>query len=51
MPIKDNEKIRESVINKSKSELNLRISKGYENIDLSLVEKFVDELLKDLNLC
>ena len=49
-PNKDTEYIRNRIANKIKAELLLRISKGYKNIDLSLVEELVDAALKDTNV-
>ena len=43
-------RIREKIINKVKAELSLRIQKGYTNIDLSLVERLVDEYLKEFGI-
>jgi hypothetical protein len=48
--LKDKEDTRTKIINKARTELNLRISKGYNNIDISLVEEYVDELLRDLKV-
>ena len=48
LPIQDTNRVRTKIINKVKSELNQRISRGYTNIDLSLIEQLVDELLKEL---
>ena len=45
---KDVEYIRIRIIKRVRVELNLRISKGYENIDLFLVEIFVDRALKKM---
>ena len=42
--------IRTKIIEKSKSELMIRISKGYKNIDLDLVEKLTEKTLKELNI-
>jgi len=42
--------LREKIIQNVKAELNLRISKGYLNIDLSLVEVLVDKYLKELRV-
>ena len=42
-------KVLEKAIDKARAELNLRILRGYTNIDLPLVEKFVDEILKELH--
>lgn len=50
LPIKDISEIKSKIIAKIKNELNLRIEKGYTNIDMSLVEKFVDESLKELGI-
>ncbi len=50
LPFHDMEEIKRKIINNVNSELKLRIDKGYENIDLSLVEKFVDKALKELNV-
>ena len=38
--------IKDRIIKKVISELNLRISKGYENINLELIEITVNEILK-----
>jgi len=50
LPDKDTEEIKNIVVNKVNSELNLRIEKGYKNINLSLVEKFVHKALKELKI-
>ena len=50
LPENDISHIRNKITSKVISELKLRISKGYENIDLDLVEEFVDEKLKDANV-
>ena len=42
--------IKDKTIKRVKSELQTRISKGYENITLSLVENEVDKALKDLHI-
>ena len=47
---KDVEYIRNKIINKVKAELMIRISKGYENIGLNLVEALVDKALKNTNI-
>ena len=49
-PDKDFEEIKERVTKKVLSELNLRIQKGYENINLSLVNEFVEKALKSMGL-
>ena len=48
---KDAEEIKKRIVVKVKSELLLRISKGYQNIDLTLVNTFVDDALKELDVC
>ena len=47
LPTKDIERIRKRVMRRVNTELNLRISKGYENINLEDVEVIVDKLLKN----
>lgn len=47
---KDTEEIKKKVINKVKSELMIRIEKGYENINLSLVEEFVENSLDEMKV-
>ena len=47
LPDKDVNYIKSKIINKIKSELLLRISKNYKNINLDLIEPFVDEVLKE----
>jgi nitrogenase subunit NifH len=50
LPVQDIEEIKRKITNNVNSELKLRIEKGYENIDLSLVLEFVDKALKELNV-
>jgi len=50
LPEKDIEEIKIKVINKVKAELKLRIERGYENINLSLVPELVDKALKELSV-
>ena len=50
LPNKDTSYIRTKIINKIKTELMNRISKGYKNIDLSLIDKLVDKVLKNLKV-
>ena len=50
LPDKDIEYIKTKIINKAKSELLIRISKGYENINIDLVEKLVDKALTDMKI-
>jgi len=40
--------IREKIISRARAELMTRISKGYKNIDLNLIEKFVVKALKNM---
>lgn len=42
--------IRAKIINKVKSELMTRISKGYKNINLNLIDELVNKFLKDMNI-
>lgn len=46
----DGRYIREKLLNRVINELQIRISKGYKNIDLTLAETFVDEELKELKI-
>ena len=50
LPQHDIEGLRQKIISRVKAELNLRITKGYKNINLSLVEGFVDDSLKELGV-
>lgn len=50
LPARNSTYIREKVLQKVTAELNLRISKGYQQINISLVPEFVDQALKDLNI-
>ena len=50
LPDRDIRHIKEKIIRKVKAELELRIAKKYENIDLNLVEPTVDEVLKETNI-
>ena len=50
LPSHNIQELREKIIKKVKAELNLRIAKGYTNINLSLVEEFVDNSLKELSI-
>ena len=47
---KDISHIKSKVINKVKSELMLRIEKGYKNINLELVEGIIDKMLVDMKI-
>lgn len=46
----DMEEVRAKIISKVRAELKLRITKGYANIDLSLLEPLTDKSLKDLGV-
>ena len=50
LPDKDIDYIKVKVINNVKAELMLRISKGYKNINLDLIEDIVDNVLKKLKI-
>jgi len=50
LPEKDLEKIKEEVLRKAKKELRLRVSKGYQEIDLSLADKVLEEVLLELRI-
>lgn len=47
---RDAEYIKNKIIKKARAELMLRISKGYKNIDLSVLEKLTNEILRDINI-
>ena len=42
--------IKDKIIKKANSELRLRISKGYKNIELNLIEPITDELLREIKV-
>jgi hypothetical protein len=50
LPSHDIDELKQKVINKVKAELNLRISKGYKNINLSLGDDFVQDYFKELKI-
>ncbi|MBU0460455.1 MAG: hypothetical protein KJ597_00585 [Nanoarchaeota archaeon] len=50
LPDKDIDKIKEEVLRRANQELQLRISKGYQGIDLSLVEKILEKVLWELRI-
>ena len=50
LPDKDIANIKTKITNKVRAELVLRISKGYENINLDLIEEFIDKALKDADV-
>lgn len=47
-PIKDREEIRRKIKNRVLAELKIRVEKGYENIDLSLIDSFIEDALREL---
>ena len=47
---RDAQKIQKKIVAKVKSELLLRISKGYTNIDLTLIDTIVNDALKELRI-
>ena len=49
-PDKDINYIKEKIINNVKVELMIRISKGYKNIDLTLVDRLVDKALREVKI-
>jgi|SRR3989338_392147 len=44
---RDASEIRKKITNRVRNELQIRISKGYKNIDINLVEDFVEKALKE----
>jgi len=50
LPDRDIAYIRTKIINKVRAELMIRISKGYKNIDLALVDELVDKALRDADI-
>ena len=46
----ESSEIKELIMKKVNNELKLRISKGYKNIDLSLVESTTDNILSELKV-
>ncbi len=50
LPDKDINKIKEEVLKKVNNELKLRISKGYQGIDLNLTKKVLEKILKELKI-
>ena len=50
LPDKDKVYLKEKIIRKVKAELEQRISKGYQNINLELIEPVVNALLKEMNM-
>lgn len=50
LPSRDISYIRTKITSKVRSELMTRILKGYKNINLELVDEFVDAALKDTHI-
>ena len=50
LPEKDINYIKNKIIRKVKAELQIRISKGYKNINLDIVEQIMNELLKETKI-
>jgi len=50
LPVKDAEEVRQKLKSKVNAELRLRISGGYKNINLELVEELVSLALKELKV-
>lgn len=42
--------IKDKILNKVKAELLLRISNGYTNIDINLIEPLIDKTLKEMKV-
>lgn len=50
LPESDGNYIKQKIMRKVTAELHLRISKGYQNITISLAEEFVDQALKEMQI-
>jgi hypothetical protein len=50
LPFEDIKYLKDRILNRVKSELMVRILKGYSNIDLSLVESETEKRLKELSI-
>jgi hypothetical protein len=50
LPENDINKIREEVLKRVDKELKLRVSKGYQGINLSLVKEILEKTLKELKI-
>lgn len=50
LPLKDLQDIKVKIIKKANIELNLRIKKGYTNLDLETVEVITERILRKLNV-
>jgi len=49
-PEKDIDEIRRKIFLKVKSELSIRVSRGYKNIDFSLIDPFIKEALTEMKI-
>lgn len=47
---KDLDYVKKRLMNKVKSELLMRISKGYKNIDLNLIELVIEEVFNEIKM-
>ena len=47
---KDLSRLKTKILNKVKTELKIRISKGYKNIDLTLADELMNKMLKDIGI-
>ena len=47
---KDLSYLKTKILNKVKTELKIRISKGYKNIDLTLADELMNKMLKDIGI-
>ena len=50
LPISDADMIRLRILARVKCEIVLRVSKGYKNLSLDGVERFVDSVLRELHV-
>ena len=50
LPYQDTIYIKNKIINKVRNELRLRISRGYENININLIPELVDRFLKETKI-
>jgi len=49
-PLKDISEIKERLVRRVKSELSIRISKGYKNLNIESVESEVENALKEMKV-
>ncbi|MDO8655733.1 MAG: hypothetical protein Q7K45_00715 [Nanoarchaeota archaeon] len=50
LPFQDIEEMTQDIKRRVKKELELRISKGYEGINLNLIEQILENLLRELKI-